>query len=48
MYSYKVTYVDWKGREKQEYIFADNQKMAEETAMVMQGVYKLIRVEVVE
>lgn len=48
MYTYEVNYINYKGISKKEYIFADNQKDAENKAMVIQGIYKLVNVEEVK
>lgn len=36
---YKVTYIDWNGRDTYTYLCANSEKEAREIAMVMQGVY---------
>lgn len=41
---FKVEFVDYKGRDRTEFIFAKNEKEAEEAAMVMQGVFKIKKV----
>ncbi|MGM0122718.1 hypothetical protein IGI37_000083 [Enterococcus sp. AZ194] len=48
MYTYEVNYINYKGIAKKEYIFADCQKDAEEKAMVIQGIYRLVNVEEVK
>ena len=45
MKSYKVHYVNYKGKELTCYIHAKTEKEAWETASVMQGMFKIIKVE---
>lgn len=43
---YKIDYIDWKGRPAVCWLCAKNKQSATEMAMVMQGVYKIIKVGV--
>lgn len=45
MKSYKVYYVNYKGKYLTCYIHAKSEKEARETASVMQGMFKIIKVE---
>ena len=45
MKSYKVHYVNYKGKDLTCYIHANSEKEARETASVMQGMFKIIKVE---
>ena len=44
MKSYKVYYVNYKGKDVTCYIHAKSEKEARETASVMQGIFKIIKV----
>lgn len=43
--SYKITYLDWKGRTKIVYIYANSLEEAKESAEIIQGLEKLEGVE---
>ena len=43
---YQVKYIDWKGNERVTYITARSEKEAREQASVMQGMFKILSVEV--
>lgn len=43
--TYKVTYTDWKNRQKIVYIYANSLEEAKESAEVIQGLEKLEGVE---
>ena len=45
MRSYKVHYVNYKGKDLTCYIHAKSEKEARETASVMQGMFKIIKLE---
>lgn len=45
---YKVIYIDWKGRTLSMYLHGYNEKDVEEQAMVAQGVFKIIKISVVQ
>ncbi len=45
MKSYKVHYVNYKGKDLTCYIHENSEKEARETASVMQGMFKIIKVE---
>ena len=48
MKNYKVHYVNYKGKVLTCYIHAKSEKEARETASVMQGMYKILKVEVLK
>lgn len=48
MTTYKVSYLNYKGRPSSCFIHAKTEKEAWETASVMQGMYKILKVEVWE
>ena len=48
MTAYRVSYINYKGRPSSCFIHAKTEKEAWETASVMQGMYKILKVEVRE
>lgn len=48
MTTYKVSYLNYKGRQSSCFIHAKTEKEAWETASVMQGMYKILKVVAVE
>ena len=48
MTAYRVSYLNYKGRPSTCFIHAKTEKEAWETASVMQGMYKILKVEVLE
>lgn len=42
---YKIEYIDWKGRLGTEYIFAADEEDAEYNANNIQGLYRVVSVE---
>lgn len=45
---YKVVYINWKGKELIEYIYASNITEARKDASVIQGLEKILKIEVAE